>query len=129
MAYAFNIDQGQAVDIEFQLVDKAGTNLALTSLGTLICTNYYYNPELKTSDRYHLATINNRYNQSIKNENNGVVSATGYVTFSARTADFAKLNNDTEEEVHVFLFTWQWSGRQNALQVQAYVRKVEYMPT
>jgi len=127
MDTVFNVQQRNSYNLSFQLVDEDGDDLALTSIDTLKMTLYYTNPRLTTGDRNHLATINSRYGQDIKNANNVVVSSAGLVTWSVMPADSAKLDSATEEEIHVALVTWTYSsGKQGSIEFTMNVKRVQY---
>ena len=126
MAEEYNLHEKNTYVVTFNLYDENDDAISLASLGTLLCTQYYYAPDLKTSDRYHLATINNRLNQDIKNANNVAVAASGTVTWTVQVEDMVKLDQSSNLEVHVVLFTWQWSGKQNNEELIFKVKKVPY---
>lgn len=126
MARAVRVSESNAYIVTFQLVDSSDANLALTSIATLTLTQYYHNPRLTTSDRYHLVTINNRDNQNVKNTNNVSISSTGLVTWYVRPEDTAKLNPNTKEELHIVRFLWNYSQPlglrgQNSFELPMYV--------
>ena len=126
MASKYYLNENNCYVLTFNLQDENGTAISLASLGTLFCTQYYYNSELTTSDSYHLSTINSRYIQNIKNTNDVTVSATGTVTWEITKDDTVKLNSSTAQELHIALITWQWSGKQNSHEFYFYVNKVPY---
>lgn len=127
---SFFLDENNSYVVTFNLVDQDNSAIVLASLGTFQCTEYYYNPDIKTSDRYHLATINGRYNQDVKNANNITVSASGSVTWDLRPEDSAKLQANTDQELHLALFTWYWgsNSKQNSHEFNLYIRRVQYAP-
>jgi hypothetical protein len=112
--------------LTFNLVDEDGIALPKTSIGTLFCTLYYYNPSLKTSDSYHLATINHRHNQSVKDANDFTMSDAGLVTWDITKNDTAMLDDDIDQELHIALVTWLYTGKQNSHEFYLYVEKQEY---
>ena len=122
-------DELNSYKLVFTLIDtETGTKIPLSSLGTLRCTQFYYNPELLTADAKHLATINSRYKQNIKNANDVVVSTSGTVTWQVQPSDNTKLDTDTEQELHIALFVWTYgNGKRNSHAFFDYVRKVPYM--
>lgn len=130
-ASAHYFDENNSYKIEFNIVDtETGAKISLSQLGTLQCTQFYYNPDLLTSDSKHLATINHRYNQDIKNANNVVVSTTGTVTWTVQPEDNIKLSTlqDSETELHIALFVWKYgNNKQNSHAFFNYVRRVPYI--
>lgn len=127
MAIQYNIKERNFYQLEFVLIDyDTDDNITLAQLGTLLCTQYYYNPSLTTKDQYHLATINSRVSQDVKNANDCVVSAGGTVTFDLTSTDTQKLNSSAEQEIHILLFTWFWNGKRNNQEIMFYVDKVPY---
>lgn len=130
MAIQYNIKERNFYQLQFSLIDyDTGENITLAQLGTLLCTQYYYNADLGTKDRYHLATINSRVSQNVKNANDCVVSAGGTVTFDLTSTDTQKLNSSAEQELHVLLFTWFWNGKRNSQEVLFHVDKIPYSET
>ena len=125
MAQEYRLNENNTYKITFNLVDENDDAIALSALGTFSCTLYYYNSDLTTSDPNHLATINNRLDQNIKNANNVTVTAAGAVTWYVQPDDNVKLNSG-DEELHIALITWNWSGKQNSDEFYFYVRKVPY---
>lgn len=129
MASIFNVNQDNAYYISFDLVDKGGDALTRSVLGTLYLTQYYYNSEVGSSDRYHLATINGRFNQVVfaggTGSMNVTVSAAATVGWTITQDDTPKLSS-SQEELHIALFTWQWGGLQNSKEFYFNVRKVNY---
>ena len=130
MDTTFNVQERNSYNLSFQLADEDGEDIALSSLTTLTLTLYYTNPRLETSDSNHLATINNRYSQDVKNTNNVTVSSTGAVVWSVLPADSAKLDSTTSAETHVALFTWTYSStKQNSIEYIMEVKQVLYAET
>lgn len=126
MASVYNVNQNNTYILSFDLVDEDGNAISLSALGTLLLTQYYYNSDLESSDKYHKDIINSRNNQDVKNANNVTVSSTGAVEWTLQQEDTVKLNPDTAEETHVCLFTWGWSGKQNSHEFFFNIRKIEY---
>jgi hypothetical protein len=122
------VDENNHYEITFDLVDDNDDAIALSSLGTFNLTLYYYNTEIGTSDRNHLATINNRLYQDVKNDNNVVVSSAGTVHWSVQSEDNPKLDSSATDdtELHIALFQWYWSGKTNSQEIKLNVRKVAY---
>lgn len=113
--------------VTFSLDDESGNNITLSSLGSLLLTLYYYNPDVTTSDRYHLATINNRYNQNVKNANNVAITSGGTCTWTVQPEDNSKLDQSTDMELHVALFTWTYATtKKNSNELYIYVQKIQY---
>lgn len=126
MASTFYLDERNAYKLTFDLVDgSTGAAIAKQQLGTLLCTQYYINPELTTGDPNHLATINGRLSQNIKDANNFTVSTTGNVVWSVQPEDTIKLDSGATE-LHVALITWLYTGKQNSHQFLMYIRQLEY---
>lgn len=127
MGESYNLKQNNSYKITFSFEDEDGTAIPLASLSTIHCTLYYYNPEITTSDTYHLATINSRLEQDIKNTNDVAITVDGDATWSVQPEDTAKLNSATEEELHVALLTWYWgSGKHNNDELYFYIQKVPF---
>jgi len=126
MSSTYHLDENNSYKLTFNLVDgTTGNSIALQQLGTLLCTQYYYNQELTDGDANHLATINNRFNQNVLNTNNFTVGTTGNVTWLVQPEDTEKLD-DGAEELHIALLTWLYSGKQNSHEFHFYIKQVEY---
>lgn len=126
MASTFYLDERNAYRLTFDLVDgTTGDPIIKAQLGTLLCTQYYFNPDLTVSDSKHLATINSRVSQDILDLNNFTVSTTGNVVWFVQPEDTTKLDAGAQE-LHVALITWQYSGKQNSHQFLMYIRQLEY---
>lgn len=129
MASVYRVKEKNSYRLRFRLVDEDGAAISSSIISTLICTLYYDNTEVGESDRYHLATINSRYNQDVLNDNNVTVSASGTVTWIIQPEDLEKLNS-SEEEDHVALFTWYWdvapNTKRNNYEFRFKVRKVNH---
>lgn len=118
-------DENNHYEITFDLVDENDDPITLISLGTFQLTLYYYNVEIGSSDRNHLATINGRHLQNVKNTNDVNVSSAGTVHWSVQSEDNKKFNS-TDLELHVALFQWYWNGKTNNQELKFNVRKVPY---
>ena len=126
MSSNFFVDEQNAYTVTFDLIDGVtGNAIEKTQLGTLICTLYYYNKDITTSDVNHLATINNRFHQNILDLNDFTISTTGNVTWNVQPEDTIKLDPGALE-LHVALITWQYSGKQNSHEILLHVRQLEY---
>ena len=126
MASIHYFSENNTYKIDFDLTDEDDDAIALAVLGTFTCTQYYYNPNLTTADRYHLATINGRLDQDIKNTNNVTVSTVGHVVWYVQPDDNIKLNSGLEEELHIALVKWQWEGKQNTHEFWFYVKEIPF---
>lgn len=125
--YKYKVNEGNTCLLSFQLVDENAANIELTDLDSLTLTLYYYNDDLTTGDKYHLNIVNSRTSQNVLNTNDVTVSATGLVQWVMQDEDNAKLNSNTELEIHVALFTWVWNtDNKNNLEVLFEVKKVPY---
>jgi len=124
-----HLDEENSYKYEFELTDsETGARITLAQLTNLYCTQFYYNPNITISDPKHLATINSRFNQNVKNNNNVVVSATGTVTWTIQKEDTARLNVSREEELHIALFVWTYSGgKRNSHSSFNTVRHIPFM--
>ncbi len=122
-----DVKQNNTYKVTFRLVDENDDAISLTELTSMYLTLYYYNTDKTTSDKYHLATINGRFNQDVKNNNDVTITATCHVTWYMEPDDNAKLNSNLEEEAHIALFTWVWdSGKRNSLPIYFKVGKQPY---
>jgi len=122
----YYLNENNNYKVTFDLVDESGDAISISVLDTLTCTMYYYNAELGTSDKWHLATINHRYNQDIKNVNGVTVSANCNCVWNMSSSDTVKLSNK-EQELHVALIKWMWSTtKQNSFEFNFYIREVPY---
>ncbi len=126
-AKIFNVNQNNSYILSFNLVDENNVAIVEANIGTLILSYYYENANITTADKYHLATINSRSSQDVKDANNVVLSSTGTVTWTVLAADTIKLNSTTNEERHIAVFTWFYAtGKQNSVEIVFNVRKVQY---
>lgn len=126
-AKTFNVNQNNSYILSFNLVDEDSVAIAKANIGTLILSYYYENANITTADKYHLATINNRSSQDVKDANNVVLSSTGTVTWTVLPADTVKLHAASGEERHIAIFTWFYTtGKQNSVEIVFNVRKVQY---
>lgn len=126
MASTYYLDENNSYRLTFNLVDGTdGSSILLAQLGTLICTQYYYNTDVTNGDPNHLATINSRYSQNIKNTNNFTVGTTGNVVWNVQPEDTTKLDAGARE-LHIALITWQYDGKQNSHEFRLYIRQLEY---
>lgn len=126
MSSNFFVNEQNAYSVTFDLVDGlTGNPIVKTQLGTLLCTLYYYNRDITTSDVNHLATINNRFHQDVFDVNDFTVSTTGNVTWNVQPEDTIKLDIGALE-LHVALITWKYSGKQNSHEIVLHVRQVQY---
>ena len=123
------LDERNSYKFRFNLIDsETGLPVGLSSISTILMTQFYYNTKIGASDRFHLATINNRYNQNIKNLNDVTITASGTVTWEVQPEDTILLNSSLEEELHVSLVAWIYSGgKQNSHSFLMYTRKVPYI--
>jgi len=128
MAEIYHLNENNTYKLTFNLVNENDDAITLSVLDTFQLTLYYYNSSLGNSDRYHLATINSRYNQNIKNANNVTVSSQGAVTWVIQPEDNIKLNSDLEEELHVATFSWTYdsSTKKNNKEIFLYVKDIPY---
>jgi len=122
----FRFRQANCYTITFWLKDEDGDRIYKAALGTLNLTLYYYNPDIGSSDRYHLATINSRYYQDVYDANDVTISTSGTIVWDVQADDNDKLDNSTEEELHVALFKWGWDGKSNSEEIYLNVEKVNY---
>ena len=126
-AKTFNVSQNNSYILSFNLVDENDVAILEANIGTLVLSYYYENIEVTTADKYHLATINGRSSQDVKDANNVVLSSTGTVTWTILPTDTIKLNSITNEERHIAVFTWFYAtGKQNSVEIIFNVRKVQY---
>jgi hypothetical protein len=121
----FRLKESNNYILSFALYDENDDRIQLSALGTLLLTQYYYSPEYGTSDRYHLATINSRLSQNVKNTNDVAVSTAGTVTWDITASD-TTMKSAKNQELHIALFTWKWSGKQNSNEFQLYVENINY---
>ena len=119
----YNIQENNTYKVTFDLVDEDGTAIADSAVGTFLCTLYYFNDDNPNSDPYHLATINNRYNQNVKNANNVSMTSTSNVTWYMQPEDNVMLSSK-EVELHTALFTWYYSSKRNSQDIKFRVKKV-----
>jgi len=128
MPNIFNISEQNTYKITGAFKDEAGAPVLLGALNTVQMTLYYYNSDLTTSDRYHLATINSRFRQNIKNVNNVSIDANGNFSWIMQVNDNVKLNGAAQEEQHRALITWYWTpSKKNSQEIIFNVREVEYI--
>lgn len=120
------IDANTTYIVDFNFIDEDGDPIALAALGTFHLTNYYFNIDTKASDRYHLATINGRFQQNVKNANDVTVSASGSVQWILTPDDSPKLDSNTDVELHIALFQWWWDSGSANQELKFYVRKIPY---
>jgi len=126
MASTYYLDENNSYKLTFNLVDgSTGDAILLPQLGTMLCTEYYYNGNVTTGDPNHLATINGRSSQNVKNANNFTVGTTGNVTWLVQPEDTLKLDAGAQE-LHIALVTWQYSGKQNSHEFRLYIKQLEY---
>lgn len=126
-AKTFNVNQNNSYILSFNLVDEDSVAIVKANIGTLILSYYYENINITTADKYHLATINNRSSQNVKDVNNVVLSSTGTVTWTILPVDTVKLHPLSGEERHIAIFTWFYTtGKQNSVEIVFNVRKVQY---
>ncbi len=124
----YSLKEKNCYEFTFTLKDKDGNAIQLATLSTLYLTLYCYNEEIGSSDRYHLATINGRYNQNVKNAHDVTVSASGTVVWNVQAADTTLKDSAKTEELHRALFTWYWDGKRNSKELNLYIEKVYYTP-
>lgn len=128
-----NFDEENFYKIVFNLTNsETGNKVALASISSIQITQFYYSPELLTSDRYHLATINNRYNQNIKNANDVTITASGTVSWIVQADDTVFLNagnENKEEELHVAITKWVYGAdsKSNSHMFFMYIRHIPYI--
>lgn len=126
MASTFYLEERNAYRLTFDLVDgTTGEAIIKAQLGTLLCTQYYFNPDLTVGDSNHLATINSRSSQNILDLNNFTVSNDGNVVWLVQPEDTTKLDAGAQE-LHIALITWLYSGKQNSHQFLMHIRQLEY---
>lgn len=126
MASTFYLEERNAYRMTFDLVDgTTGDPIIKAQLGTLLCTQYYFNPDLTVGDSNHLATINSRNSQDVLDANDFTVGAGGTVVWLVQPEDTTKLDAGAQE-LHVALITWQYNGKQNSHQFLMYIRQLEY---
>jgi len=126
MASTYYLDENNSYKLTFNLVDgTTGAAILLAQLGTLLCTQYYYNTDITTGDPNHLATVNNRYSQDVLNTNNFTVGTTGNVAWNVQSEDTTKLDTGAQE-LHIALVTWQYNGKQNSHEFRLYIKRLEY---
>ena len=125
----YKINENNSYTLTLTLVDENGDKISPSVVASLILTQYYYNPELGTSDKFHLATINGRYRQNVLNLNNVTLtedSTNTTVTWYIQPEDTQKLTNK-EQELHIALITWKWdTTKKNSSELLFYVREVPY---
>jgi len=126
MASTYYLEENNSYLLTFNLVDgTTGDPIQLAQLGTLFCTQYYYNPDITTGDVNHLATINSRSSQDILNANNVTVGTIGNCAWYVQPEDTVKLDSGNQE-LHVALITWQYAGKQNSHEFRLYIKQLEY---
>jgi len=128
------LDEDNSYKFVFSLTNsETGAKIALASISSVQCTEFYYNPNLLTSDRNHLATINSRYNQNVKNANDVTITSSGTISWVVQPEDTVFLNSsnaNAEEELHIALFMWTYGtggSKQNSHTFFNYVRHVPYI--
>lgn len=129
MNNVFYVKEKNSYQLTFNFVDEQLNKVSKSAIASLFCTQYYFNPEIGASDKYHLATINHRSNQDVFDANNVTISTSGTVTWLIQPEDTIKLNSNTDIELHVVLFTWKWGSlpmKKNSEEVILSVRKIPY---
>ncbi len=124
-----NLDEKNSYKYTFTVTDsETGNKLPLSSIATLLCTQFYYNSADLTADSFHLATINGRYNQNVLNANDVTITTSGTIVWLIQPEDTTKLNTALDDELHVALFTWMYStGKQNSHMFFNYISRVPYI--
>src|SRR3989304_2759629 len=85
-------------ELNFVLRDEDGVALSSTAVGTFQLTLYNFAKDTKS--KYHLATINGRLNQNVKNANNVTLNGSGQATYSIQINDMKMSDPNASEETH-----------------------------
>lgn len=92
-----NVPEGTTFRISEDLVDEGGILVPKASIDSVVATLF------TTKDQ---GIINGRNGQSVKDDNNGIVSTAGALTLNLTPADNVIIDDNLKVESHELLLTW-----------------------